>query len=283
MQRELEKKDPGNQYRLGFLADSLCQLGDTLGETGRYAGGLKHFQEAQKVYDGLLQTNKNDLTKRTASLLCREQIGWLLVKSDKSLAAAQIEPQQQIIKGLEELEKGNLDDTDYPFRVALSRMRLAELHILAGSPKEALTPLTSALDILAELIVKEPEQYLFAIAQAEALGIQARVQRLLNDSGALESANKAVQFVEPLARKEPAYLYDLGCSRASFSSLLDPKDKQAEVNAAAAVDALKKAVDAGYDNVYKLNTDPRLASVRSRSEFQQVLQQTEANAKATKE
>jgi hypothetical protein len=99
----------------------------------------------------------------------------------------------------------------------------------------------------------------------------------------LHAARQAVQLIEELTAKDTSYCYDQACHLALFSSLLDGKDKQSEESAIAAVDALNKAVAVGYDNTYKLKTDPRLAPLRGRLEFQKVLQSAEANARSAKE
>lgn len=48
--------------------------------------------------------------------------------------------------------------------------------------------------------------------------------------------------------------------------------------AAAALDALRKAVEYGFDNVYKLKNDENLAPVRQRKDFQSLVDDTESRA-----
>ena len=72
------------------------------------------------------------------------------------------------------------------------------------------------------------------------------------------------------------------CHCALLSTLLDSKGTEAERTASAAVDALRQAVAAGYDMVHPLEHDPRLASLRRRGEFQQMLQWAETNARRNK-
>ena len=92
-----------------------------------------------------------------------------------------------------------------------------------------------------------------------------------------------MKIISDLAAKDWAYRYDQACHLALLSTLLDSTDQQAEANAVAAVDALKKAVAAGYENVYAMRNDARLSPIRSRPEFQKVMQSAEANANANKD
>ena len=68
---------------------------------------------------------------------------------------------------------------------------------------------------------------------------------------------------EKLAAADTAYLYDLSCAMA-LKCRLDPT---AAGPPKAALEALHKAVAAGFDNVGKLETDPRLVPLHSFDEF----------------
>src|SRR5207302_11490097 len=108
----------------------------------------------------------------------------------------------------------------------------------------------------------------------------SRVEGELGDfSAALRSARQAVSLVEKLVSEETAYLYDLACHHALCSSTVSAgkqepaKQEAAEArrSGAAAVKALRQAVAAGYDNAHQLKTDPRLAPLRKREDFQKLL------------
>src|SRR5262249_39176826 len=80
-------------------------------------------------------------------------------------------------------------------------------------------------------------------------------------------ASRPVSTPDPLARADPAYLFDLACADAFQARL----DKSAAGPPAAAVKALQAAVKEGLDNAYKLEHDDRLAPLRSRKDFQELI------------
>ena len=79
-----------------------------------------------------------------------------------------------------------------------------------------------------------------------------------------------------LAGEDPSYFYDLACA-LSLKARLSPKEPGP---AADAVTALRKAVEFGFDNVYKLKNDEHLAAVRGRGDFQALVNDAEKNAAA---
>src|SRR5262245_59559133 len=93
----------------------------------------------------------------------------------------------------------------------------------------------------------------------------------LRDPAALSSGHGAVAILEKLSKDEPAYLYDLARYRALCGSLLIAGKKEPPAEAARcyadAMEALRKAVAAGFDNAHQLRTDPYLAPLRSGEDF----------------
>jgi hypothetical protein len=167
----------------------------------------------------------------------------------------------------------------YQGALAASLARLATLQAQTGEPARALTSLDQAVALLKAATARQPDDCVLRQALARVHAEQARLLAPSDAVKALQSARQAVDVSQKLAADEPAYLYDLACHRALLSSMLDPKAAEAERQAAAAMDALSKAVAAGCDNVHDLKTTPSLAPLRSRSDFPRLLQQAEANAK----
>lgn len=136
-----------------------------------------------------------------------------------------------------------------------------------------------ALALLKEATERQPDDGIFCQTLARIHAERARLLAKSDAATALQSARRAVNGLEKLSEDESAHLYDLACHRALLSSLLDPKDAEAKRQAAAAVEALGRAVAAGYDQVHHLRTTPSLAPLRSRTDFAKLLRQAEVNAK----
>ena len=100
------------------------------------------------------------------------------------------------------------------------------------------------------------------------------LDRCGNRRGALAAVDQAVTVAEKLTAEDPSYLYDLGCALALKARLngLSPD------RPAAAVAALRKAVDFGFDNVYKLKNDQYLEPIRRREDFQGLVSDAEKKA-----
>ena len=153
---------------------------------------------------------------------------------------------------------------------------------------EAQSILEKAVQILEEITQRQPENFEFQHFLASAFAVRSRLQSQNGDAvSALRSAKKAVSLVEGLVRGESAYLYDLACHQALCSSLANPGKSgpagEADRHAAAGVEALQRAIAAGYEDIYKLKTDNALAPLRTRADFQKLLQDLEAKVIQGKE
>jgi tetratricopeptide (TPR) repeat protein len=82
---------------------------------------------------------------------------------------------------------------------------------------------------------------------------------------------------EELCRQEPCYRYDLACHLALASTL--PGNAGLDDPAGRAVQALRDHIASGFDNAYKLRTDPALAPLRQRHDFEKLVRGLEARVK----
>ncbi len=90
------------------------------------------------------------------------------------------------------------------------------------------------------------------------------------------AAKDAVAVARKLAGEDSAYLYELACALA-LEARLSPSEPGP---AAAALDALRKSVASGFDNVYRLRNDEHLAPVRQSKDFQSLVDDTESRVRA---
>ena len=139
----------------------------------------------------------------------------------------------------------------------------------SGATRDALENLETAASLLAPWLLLSPGSL-----RLQALKARIEIERgmALDRSGksalATAAAEGAVALAEKLAAADTAYLYDLVCALA-LESRLDPA---AAGPPKAALAALRKAVEAGFDNVYKLETDPHLVSLHSLDEFRELIE-----------
>jgi hypothetical protein len=90
------------------------------------------------------------------------------------------------------------------------------------------------------------------------------------------AANTAVAVAQKLAAEDPSYSYDLACAHA-LQAQASPEDPRPPVDA---LTALRKAIEFGFDNIYKLKNDAHLAPIRRLEAFQALLHETEKQARS---
>jgi serine/threonine-protein kinase len=187
----------------------------------------------------------------------------LLACARATTAGERITAQRREVQARESLAQKQPDNPALRFEVAWSLVQFAELLINNGQVDEAASSLDRARPVLEELTKAEPENLRWLQGLARAWETHARVQtRSGHKAEAEAAAARAVAIAEDLARKDTAYLYDLACILSLASSLAS-----SESNARAAITALRRAKEAGFDNEYLLRTDPRLTGLRSRPDF----------------
>src|SRR5262249_40809888 len=150
--------------------------------------------------------------------------------------------------------------------------RQAEWQLKTGKPEAALKSVEKALVSSKEAADGQPNDWNLSQLVARVQADMARLLSKTDTDSAVKSAQQAVKEIEKIAADEYAFLYDLACHQTLLGSLRNGTDAQPHYTAALnALDKLTSA--AGFDMVHTLRTDPRLAAVRSRPDFQKVLQQ----------
>jgi hypothetical protein len=152
---------------------------------------------------------------------------------------------------------------DHHLEIAIGLVQLAELLGRSGRLAEAVTSVDEAVASLESLSTTNPDSRPCRQALALALEVQGRIQsRAGRPPAARDSAEKAVAIAQALGRLDPTFGYDLACALDLRSELT-----HSEVDARAAIEALRRAIAAGFDDSGRLSTDPRLAWIHSRPDF----------------
>jgi tetratricopeptide (TPR) repeat protein len=193
------------------------------------------------------------------------------------------------VRGLyERLVEVNPAVPTFRFFLARTHKDLADLDRTAGRPDEARAGYDRAIVIQEKLAKANPEN------PYSASGLAISLRRI----GLLEYA--AGRFAEAAAANHRAielcdervqnlergwFVFELACCRAMQAGLAG-KDGSGIPAAAGpaeadkAMDLLRKAVSAGYQNLDDLRTDTGLDPLRQRDDFKQLLAELEAKAKA---
>ena len=169
---------------------------------------------------------------------------------------------------------------------------LADYLLEAGHADEALAIVEDVLPAQQRLVENDkPDNrefpdydfriYLFRQVWAELLARKGEaLARTGKDPDAAQAVHRAIEICEDIAKQEPCYLYDLA-HHLTLASTLPGEDAQTLSDRA--VKALADFIASGFDNPYKLRTDPRLEPLRNREDFQKLVGDLEATVKQTEE
>jgi serine/threonine-protein kinase len=145
---------------------------------------------------------------------------------------------------------------------------LAEHSLELGKPPEALESLGQASAVLG--LGLQSSLHLLRLRSLE-VRIETLRSEVLMRLGKIEEAStaarRAIHLADPLARDDPAYLFEAACAHALLARL----GPAAPSPPSAAIAALRGAVEAGFDNIYKLENDDRLAPLRTRDDFRALM------------
>jgi tetratricopeptide (TPR) repeat protein len=248
---------------LGWCYIRLGQAESTVGRRGAIAPLHEELAGVFKAFDEqlLVGTTVPHESRVRAQI---EAIAALLFSPNPAMTAAErIAAQRKEIQALGFRSGTRLDSRAQQFEVELSRLKLADLLMNDGQLDEAQSTIDHALSMLKNLTGAEPENLRWKQALARAWETLGRVQAQTGRRDeARDAAKQAVTIAEELARIDSAYLYDLACMLS-----LRGKVCSSEADAAAAMAALRRAIQAGFDNDHLLRTDPRLDGLRSRPDF----------------
>jgi serine/threonine-protein kinase len=279
----VRNQNPEEKDMLSFVARDQRGLGRAAWQRGEWPTALKHYGYAKAVGEEFLKAENNAFSQRLV-LSIREELLALEVEvdADKKKAEDQLVPQAALIAEWQKLAK-TYDYPVYKAGVAANLARQAAWQLKIGQAAAAQESLERARALLKDAAKGEPEDCGIHQALARVYADLARLHSKTNLDEAVQSAQQAVREIEKIAadETETAFLYDLACHQTLLGSLRNATDAQSQYTSA--LKALDTLTSAGFDMVHMLRTDPRLAAVRSRPDFQKVLQQAEANAKAAKE
>jgi serine/threonine-protein kinase len=180
--------------------------------------------------------------------------------------------------------------SQYASESSASAAILAADLLEAGRVEEALALVSEALPDQQRLVESDnpdnrdlPEydlrDYAFRQTWAELLARKAEaLAKLHKPAEGAKAIRQAIEIIEPITKPEPCYLYDsahhltLASTMPGNAGLSKPADQ--------AVDALRRLIASGFDNIYKLKNDPRLEPLRKQEDFQTIVRELESKLAA---
>ncbi len=180
----------------------------------------------------------------------------------------QLGPLLEGLRKREDLLRKHPEDVNFRHQVVSGYLALGQMLAASGLTGDALKKLEIAASLLAPGLQQAPRNLRL---QAQKTRLEVERAALLDQGGnsaqARSAAEHAVSLAEKLAAADPAYQYDLACASA-LQSRLDPP---APGHPNTALAALRKAIEAGFDNIYKLESDPYLTALHSLEEFRRLV------------
>jgi serine/threonine-protein kinase len=292
IQQKLVQDFPKHERIVAFrhgLAGQWSRLGRLYAQIGLTVEGLIYHREAQSIWKGLLAQHSGpeqaqDFRPDLASSY--EADGSLLARLGRSRAA--LDAYRQALALRERLARTNPAVVHYQADLAMAYFHLGSLEATAGQPEESLASLQKAVERQRQLVETVAGVTDYSRKLSRMLGRLAAVQGQLGRyAEALPTAREASTLLEKLPPKEASDWYELALRRATCSRLASRGKKkptaeekaEGQREADRAIEALAKAVAAGFQDLDRLQKDEELAPLRNRKDFQALRAEVQKRAK----
>jgi serine/threonine protein kinase/tetratricopeptide (TPR) repeat protein len=263
------------------LATVQLRLGVTYADRGQTEKAETILKGAASTYQTLTDDYADVPEYRHSLARTYMALGGLyfnnLRQAEKAEAAG-----QQAMQIEEKLSREHPDALEYAYDLGHCYSLLANVAETSGRSDTALIRIEKAIEILEDVVGR-------GYSQARNDLINARVQWALVLAGRGDHAratDKAIAVARP-ENLSLANLYNITCvfAKSSAAAESDTKLSPPDRNrlkmryADRAVDFLRQAVAKGFQSVAALNSDPDLAPLRSRPDFQELVQEVEKKSR----
>jgi tetratricopeptide (TPR) repeat protein/tRNA A-37 threonylcarbamoyl transferase component Bud32 len=283
LRQKLAETNPAVTHFQSALAGSLNNIGLLLSQTGKTAEGLAAYEQAQSIFQKLADANPTVTYFQSALAMNHINLGVLLSQTGKPVEALAAYERALVIS--EKLDSANPTVPGYQRFVAGSLNNIGDLRCLTGSLPEAIAAFERARAIHDRLVQANPTVTDYANGLAFSLtGLGRAHQRAGQPGPATADLRRAIAIRDQLSSLSIEARYDLACSHALLAAIatrdgsgLTDAERLAEADKA--MDALRRAIKAGYRDIAKMRTDTDLDSLRKREDFQKLMQELEAKGK----
>jgi tetratricopeptide (TPR) repeat protein len=279
--------DPSDWEGQAALALSYGNIGGTYSRVDLLPEALESLEAGLAIYQRLLDANPSVTKFQEESSVYGLVAGEVLMKLGRPVEArAALERSRDMHKRLVELNPGGVY---YKGVLAGIHTRLGDLARATGRPDDARGDYGRALATSEEALNSNPKDPDLAWRAADTLRRLAILDYAARRFTEAAAANRrATALYEGIPDLANLGVFELACCHAMEAQLAG-KDGSGIPAAAGPAEAdkamgvLRKAVAAGYRNLYDLRTDPGLDSLRQQDDFKKLLASLEEEAKARTE
>jgi serine/threonine-protein kinase len=254
------------------LATALSNIGGVHGMTGQPARALEPLGEARDQAKWLLANDQASIANQDFLAKIGNNLG--SAYRDLGHYPEALEAYQQALATQARLAGSHPTVTD--FQAALARLHgnIGGVRREIGDPAGALRSFEQSREIRTRLVAAHSAVTEYQVGLAAVLTDLGALHRTRgDDTQALENLQEARRILERIPDLNARGLYNLAVAYVQLGGLsAPPEPPDAPVPwAERAVQALRRAVDAGLAQARHVSRDPDLAPLRSRGDFQNLL------------
>jgi len=264
IRQRLVQENPSDIRRQRDLAGSHDNLGISLDNIGRRAEALESHQRALEIRQRLVQEDPTNRFFLSDLAKAQNNVGETLTGLGRRGEALQLHCQALEIG--ERLARDHPSIYAYQGSVGLTLSYIAKAEIAQGRWREARSRLEQADKHLRAALDAMPRHPFYQQVFKLHLLDLARVHQALKQPA---EAIRVARELARLARGDPTDLYNVACALTQCVSLAGRDQQQAL--AAEAVQTLKEAIAAGWNDAGKASRDADLAPLRARDDFRRLV------------
>jgi eukaryotic-like serine/threonine-protein kinase len=277
LRRSLANSNPDVTQFQSDLAQSYHDIGAIHRASGRARSALAAYEQARAISRKLTETEPKATQFRSALAQSYLDIGHIHQETESYDAALASFEQARAIS--QELVDANPAVTRFEGDLAQSYQGIGSIQDRTGQLSNAFTSFDRARTIFQKLADANPTVTLLQTRLAMSYSYMGQVrQRDGRPAEAAAEFQKAVAIMERISNLQPSSydLYNLACFQSLLSGIASqPGSGLTDTNVRSlgeqAVATLRRAVDAGLQDVAFMRRDPDLDPLRSRPDFQLLL------------
>jgi eukaryotic-like serine/threonine-protein kinase len=273
----------------GLLGQVLSQQPEGLGPAmASYEQGVELLEAITREHPELADESYS-LALDLSDLAFLQQMAGKLDSALKS--------DRRAIEILERLDRQYPGVLNYRGGLASTYNMMSDLHRRRLEPAESLAFAEKARPLLERLVAEHPEDTISRIDLSKSYNNIARMRQQSGEPAeALRSFRRAIDLLEGLPELDARNSYNLACNLALCIPLIgtkeglhdvqDPEDLtkgdqlRRRLYGDRAIDVLRKAIRGGFLNGDVLLSDPDLAAIRGRDDFQEIVKELEKQVEA---